>query len=63
MRPSLSRRVERRQVFVLTFADLVQLAVVIAGRRAGFVVAQPGFHVRDDFAQRLERERMELVES
>jgi hypothetical protein len=41
----------------------VQLAVVVAGRGAGFVVAQTGFHVRHDLAQRLERQRMELVET
>ena len=55
--------IERRQVFVFAFADLVQLAVVVARLLASFVVAQPRFHVRQDVVERLEGKVAEFVES
>lgn len=41
----------------------MQLAVVVTGGDACFVVAQAGFHVRHDLAQGLERECVEFVEA
>ena len=55
--------VERWQILVFAFANLVQLAVVVAGLYAGFVVAQAFFHVWHDGAQGFQRQGVELVET